>query len=561
MPDRDVGVKMVLHHSSNGDDVSDDQDDEMGPYKPLHLSKPQLVTNNKRWTTPQSSQGQQPSMMPQSPVGSTHKKFSTIVTSPTSPMSNTSHRTSRSEIYFHVYETDGNSLPRAVPPFVVVHHTGHAMVNITPKKGKDFLPENFYDEEQHSTTSSLLSWRSWLRPIVMVIAVGLLILASVTVAAGLISAKEEKSKSSIVPTQAPFVTKTTDFPTVESFVYLGGDNAGGEVVLGPIHELTLTTVSPTQPPRTFPPSNSMESLSTGSPSIAPSTSPASHEEVPWNNYVIGLLAVESPDTFEKLDDPNSPQYKALKWLSIQMSQEGAVAFNQDKVLQLFGLLCFWYATGGMNWKSDGGWLTSDTNECEWEGVTCDNSNIIVALNIIDNGLTGYIPPEIELLKDLQAIVLSHNFMEGSLPLSLVKVSELVDLNLSHNSLVGPLPEQFEGLDLLKTLDVSHNSLTGTIPSTLGNLESLEVLNLCANKFSGTIPSQVGSLFFLRSLNLEGNEALFGIIPDTICDLGSSGSTGNAVLDVLVDCSVECECCTQCCSNNVQPRAMESCCTL
>jgi hypothetical protein len=560
--DRTISVKMVVRHSGNNDDGSDCSDNEMEPFKPPRLSTPQVITFQNRCATPPSWQA---SMRPLSPVGGVHRRFPSAPVSPITTMSKLSLRKTRSEVHFHVYESDAKSSGRAVPPFIVVHNTGHAMVKITPKG--DHVPEYFNDEDHQSTTSSLLTWRSCLRPIVMLIAVGMLILASITVAAGLIKSKQGKSNTSVGTTPASLVAINTGFPTAEPFVSpgTGADDAVDVVGKAPDEESNVPTPPTTRPSRTPPSSNGIES-SSFSPSIESSTSlhsqvPTSDEDVPWNNYIIGLLAVESPDTFENLDDPENPQYKALKWLSIEMSQEGADSYNQDSGLQLFGLLCFWYATDGMNWNEDGGWLTSGTNECDWEGVICDSNNIVIALDLIENGLTGYIPPEIQLLKNLQAMVLSRNFIGGSLPLSLMNVTELVDLNLSNNSLVGPLPEQFGSFDLLKTFDVSQNSLTGTIPSTIGNFLNLEVLNLCANELSGSIPRQIGSLSFLRSINLGGNEELSGVFPDAICDtLRSAVSRGYLVLDVVVDCSVECECCTQCCSNS-QSRAMESCCTL
>ena len=67
-------------------------------------------------------------------------------------MSRMSVRTARSETYYHTYEADPASKPSPVPPFVVVHTTGHALVKVTPRSND--LLEDFIDEDQGSTTSS-----------------------------------------------------------------------------------------------------------------------------------------------------------------------------------------------------------------------------------------------------------------------------------------------------------------------------------------------------------------------------------------------------------------------
>ncbi|KAL3912112.1 MAG: hypothetical protein SGILL_007015 [Bacillariaceae sp.] len=454
-------------------------------------------------------------------------------------MSRMSVRTARSETYFHTYEANPSCKPSPVPPFVVVHNTAStAFVKVTPR-GND-LPEDFIDEDQGSTTSSVLSWRSWSRLAMIVVSSGVVVLAAVTVAAGLLKAKQDRSNSKngiSAPSLAPQPNVPTSngvFSTAEpsSSVWVDDEVILGEngIVKVPYEETQSPDfVQETRPPRTH--------------------SPTTEEEIPWNNYVIGLLAVESPDTFTDLDDTTSSQYKALKWLSLEMSSTGddGIAYNQDSSLQKFGLLCLWYATGGDFWTDNSEWTEFGTSECTWKGVTCDSTYVVIALDLKENALSGSIPPEIKLVRYLQSLTLSGNAIGGNLPVALAEMSELVDLQLSGNELAGPVPPEYGSLDMLTTFDVSSNALTGTIPSSIGNMGNLEVLNLCSNDFSGNIPPSIGSLTYLRSLNLGRNAALEGVVPDDVCDLGAA-LTRNAVPDMVVDCSVKCECCLQCCAS-------------
>ncbi|KAG7367514.1 leucine rich repeat LRR-containing protein [Nitzschia inconspicua] len=561
---RSRNVSNYITDNNYDKDGDDDDNVAMEQFMPLHIARPQPISENDRCITPQSWKTAEAMTLPLTPNRGFGKKFPSAPVSPMSPMSKVSLRTARSETYFHTYKADPMIPPNPVPPFVVVHSTGHAFVKVTPKGNN--LSDGFFDEDQRSTSSSTVSWRSCLQPIAMLVTGGILFLAVVTVAAGLIKARQDESREADHPSATPAVFSNVEFPTAEPFsIPTGVGNDGKEVIKIPYEETFVPTEATTRPPRTFPPTRieSGESYPTIYPTSLPdnflsSLAPSLEENAPWNNYVLGLLAQFSPDTFEELDDPDSPQFKALKFLSIEMAQEDPTFYSQDSSLQRFALLCFWFATGGNDWKNNASWLDAGSSECTWEGITCDGENYVTDLYFAENDLIGSIPPEIKLLKNLQTLSLPGNLLGGRLPAALAESKELLELNVSRNSLTGSLPEQFGSLDLLRTLDVSQNSLTGTVPTTLGQMINLEVLNLCANDFSGSIPSQIGSLSFLQSLNVGENQGMTGVVPEAICDLGSLVARGNPP-DVVVDCSVQCECCAPCCGDSNQSQSLQSCC--
>ena len=51
-------------------------------------------------------------------------------------------------------------------------------------------------------------------------------------------------------------------------------------------------------------------------------------------------------------------------------------------------------------KKKSGWLDLSQSECDWFGVTCNDENIVTALALFNNNLSGSIPTEIGLLKSL-----------------------------------------------------------------------------------------------------------------------------------------------------------------
>jgi len=313
------------------------------------------------------------------------------------------------------------------------------------------------------------------------------------------------------------------------------------------------------------------------------------ESISWNNYVIGLLSIESPSTFTQLNDPASPQFLALQWISVDSARRegGSIAYSMDESLQRYALATLYFSLSGgrggvsndndailspssFKWANDNAWLSSDM--CDWYGITCDPSrSSVLGIDLSSNGLQGTLPLELKLLKYLENLTLSNNHIRGTLPSEYSELNNLIELNLATNSITGSIPWEYEGglgssgFDLLKLLDLHVNKITGSIPSSIGNtMINLESINLCSNLLQGTIPSTIGSLFYLESLNFGNNNGLYGNVPDEICDTMKSGTTNllfsvddddhdgltvHAVFhDIIVDCTIDCNCCDQCCSS-------------
>ena len=168
-----------------------------------------------------------------------------------------------------------------------------------------------------------------------------------------------------------------------------------------------------------------------------------------------------------------------------------------------------HAMDGPNWASSDNWLT-DRPLSAWYGVRT-GSGRVTHLQLIENNLSGPVPPELGDLTRLTYLQLDGNNLSDSIPPELGSLGGLAYLNLSKNRLTGSIPAEFAKLDALWNLDLAENGLTGSIPAELGSLDGLSSLCLDGNNLTGSIPPELGSLESLHSLCLERNN-LTGSIP-------------------------------------------------
>jgi len=63
------------------------------------------------------------------------------------------------------------------------------------------------------------------------------------------------------------------------------------------------------------------------------------------------------------------------------------------------------------------------------------------LSLIENGLTGALPPEVGTLHTLRFLVLFGNRITGSIPPELGQLSGLITLWLAENQLTGSIPPE------------------------------------------------------------------------------------------------------------------------
>ena len=111
--------------------------------------------------------------------------------------------------------------------------------------------------------------------------------------------------------------------------------------------------------------------------------------------------------------------------------------------------------------------TVHNDTCSWFGVTCNDQDFIVDINLTHTLLEGKLVAEL--------------FQEAALP-------AMTSLDLSHNNLNGFFPTSVEIKNSKLTyLDLEHNQMEKSVEPILTQLRALQELDLTDNKFTGSLP--------------------------------------------------------------------------
>ncbi|CAL5435210.1 unnamed protein product [Camellia sinensis] len=146
--------------------------------------------------------------------------------------------------------------------------------------------------------------------------------------------------------------------------------------------------------------------------------------------------------------------------------------------------------------------------CHCAGTTCH----VTRLKIYALDISGEIPNELFMLKELQNLNLAQNVLSGPIPPEIGQLTNMQYLTVGINNLSGPVPPELGNLTKLLSLGISSNNFQGPLPAELGNLTSLQQLYIDSSGVSGPIPQQLSSLKSLMKLWASDN--LFtGKIPE------------------------------------------------
>lgn len=191
---------------------------------------------------------------------------------------------------------------------------------------------------------------------------------------------------------------------------------------------------------------------------------------------------------------------ALAWTA---TAAAAISSTERQVL-----VDLYASANGAAWIDHTGWNGPVGTECSWIRLTCDPSQThVIAIDLVNNNLSGTLPPSLASLTALQIFSVDKNALTGSIP-SLAGLTSLQYAFFSHNQFSGSIPP-LNDLSALQLFYAHVNSLSGPIPA-LSRLTELRTFGVNNNQLTGSIPALSG----LTSLYefYAGQNQLTGPIP-------------------------------------------------
>jgi hypothetical protein len=190
------------------------------------------------------------------------------------------------------------------------------------------------------------------------------------------------------------------------------------------------------------------------------------------------------------------------------------------------LVALYDSTNGGNWESNNDWKTA-TPVDDWTGIRVRNGNVFT-VSLIQNGLTGSIPPELGNLSHLNFLYLNNNQLTGSIPPELGNLSDLEYLYLDNNQLTGSIPEELGNLHSLKAYSLANNQLTEEIIIINGVTETSAS---CTENDCTYQLSIIDTGFFVMTIELPetGQEGFWGLSINAASGVNHGGFNAGAIL--------------------------------
>jgi Leucine-rich repeat (LRR) protein len=262
------------------------------------------------------------------------------------------------------------------------------------------------------------------------------------------------------------------------------------------------SMSPSPQPSNAP---SVSLLPSGRPSLNPSSSMSPTSLLEGLNNIVAIY----PET-GVVPDPETPQFKALVWLSEnQMLHE----YDQDELRARYAIST-WVFTSNRGANTSLSLILTDASHCKWPGITCGpqfNSTSTTTTTTfrpvwgirgldLFQGKSFYFTPELAILSNtLKSLIVEQDlyvleiYDGGTIPSEFGMLTELTDLTIDGTNIQGTIPSSLGSLTKLQKLVLSDSEWTGELPA-LGLLTNLEVLDLSLGRFlsKNTIPTEIGT---------------------------------------------------------------------
>lgn len=140
------------------------------------------------------------------------------------------------------------------------------------------------------------------------------------------------------------------------------------------------------------------------------------------------------------------------------------------------------------------------------GINVRTFQISGYVQLCNNKLSGFVPPEIGKMQSFSMMHLGENHFHGKLPSQIGRMP-LVVLNVTQNKFSGEIPPQIGNMKCLLNLDLSYNNFSGAFPTSLNNLTDLNKFNISYNPYIYGVIPPIGQLATFEKSSFLGDPLL------------------------------------------------------
>eukprot|EP00957_Ditylum_brightwellii_P169749 12920842-Ditylum_brightwellii.AAC.1 len=154
-----------------------------------------------------------------------------------------------------------------------------------------------------------------------------------------------------------------------------------------------------------------------------------------------LVKVSGQEVLTRKAEEQSSQYNAACWM-IKNDTMKIDYSNEYSIVQRYVAALMFYTLDGASWTnswSNGTGYLPYNHECEWNGITCNEQDLIININLAGNNLKGELVRELGELIFIDVLNLESNALEGSIPLEISNIWSLEVMKLGSNMIDGRIP--------------------------------------------------------------------------------------------------------------------------
>ena len=146
--------------------------------------------------------------------------------------------------------------------------------------------------------------------------------------------------------------------------------------------------------------------------------------------------------------------------------------NQKHFLQ-----ALYAQTNGNQWTVNPSWQISES-ECAWFGITCNENQQVININLEQANLNGSLPQSIDLISDIEYLSIQGNLLHGSVPAQIQSLTHLLDnqSDFRYNALYTDDPAIREFLNQ-KQIDGNWESTQTILPSNISAKASFSTITV------------------------------------------------------------------------------------